>query len=145
MLRTEVQVALHDLLEALREAADLYADDADVLAEGELARLCRELVLRRERLADAVAEEVRRHGDLPSEPDADRETLHRLGNRLRALFSQHDHGVVVRDRLAAESEITRRADRALAVVPEPLSCRLLEEIREDSERARGSLSAFDSL
>lgn len=142
MLRNEAQVALHDLLEALREAADLYADDAEVLSEGDLAGLCRELALRRERLADAVADEVRRYGDLPSEPDADRETLHRVGNRLRAFFSQHDRDVVVQDRLEAEVSLQRAADHAREVLTDPASRQLIDEIARDSEDAHNALNAF---
>jgi uncharacterized protein (TIGR02284 family) len=142
MLRSEAQVALHDLLEALREAVDLYTDDAEVLGSGALADLCRELALRRERLSAAVADEVSRHGDLPSEPDADRETLHRIGNRLRAAVSGHDRDVILRDRLDAESELERAAQHALEVVTEPASRAVLEDVHRDVRQARRQLDAL---
>lgn len=142
MLRTESQVALQDLLEALRAAADMYADNAEVLAEGELAELCRALALRRGQQAQAVADELRRRGDLPGEPDADRETLQRLGHRLRTLVAGNERAVVVQDRLDAEAELAELAAQAAGLVTEPATQALLADIRRDSEQSRAALSRF---
>lgn len=141
MLRSDAQVALHDLLEALREAADVYGDDAEALEEGDLAQLCRQLALRRERLADAVATEIRRYGDLPTEPDADRETLHRLGNRLRTLFSQHERSSVLRERMDAEAALARLAEGALGQLDDQASRELVEQVRRDAAEAEQALAA----
>ncbi|HEX5512912.1 MAG TPA: hypothetical protein VFY81_00805 [Gammaproteobacteria bacterium] len=142
MLRNDTEVALHDLLEALTAAAHLYADDAEALGEDPLAGCCRKLALRREQLAAAVAAELRRRDDLPSEPDPDRETLARLGQRLRTLFSRDEREVVVAERLEAESAIERLAQRAAELVAEPASRQLFEEIEHDAEEARLQLSSF---
>lgn len=142
MLRNDIQVALHDLLEALMAVAHLYANDAEALGEDPLAGYCRKLALRREQLAAGVAAELRRRDDLPSEPDPDRETLARLGKRLRSLLSQDEREVVVAERLEAELGIERLARRAAELVAEPASRQLLEEIRYDAEEARRRLGSF---
>lgn len=142
MLRTESQVALQDLLEALRTAADQYADNAEVLAESELAELCRALALRRGQQAQAVADELRRGGDLPGEPDADRETLQRLGQRLRTLVAGNERAVVARDRLDAETALAELAAQAAGLVTAPSAQALLADIRRDCEQTRAALQRF---
>ncbi|SRR5690606_18017288 len=142
MLRTESQVALQDLLEALRTAADQYADNAEVLAESELAELCRTLALRRGQQAQAVADELRRGGDLPGEPDADRETLQRLGQRLRTLVAGNERAVVARDRLDAETALAELAAQAAGLVTAPSAQALLADIRRDCEQTRAALQRF---
>jgi hypothetical protein len=137
MLRNEKQVALHDLLEALTTAARRYADDTDAL-EGDdpLAQRCRELALRREQLAAAVAAEMQRHGDLPTEPDTDRDTLSRLGSRLRAMLSGDEREAMIRERLGGEAELARLAQQASQLATEPGWRDLLEAVRREAEQAQ---------
>lgn len=142
MLRNDKQVALHDLLEALEAAAGRYADDAEVLGESELGALCHSLELQRQRLAGLMAAELRRDGDLPSEPDADRETLSRLGNRLRTLLAADEQQRVVRERLAGEAELERLAQQAAGLASEPAWQTLLEQIQQDAAQAQQRLRQF---
>lgn len=139
MWRSDSEVALNDLLEAVRESADLYADDAEVLGQGPLRALFDELAGRRDRFAGELAELVRRHGDLPSAPDADAETFHRLGNRLRAALSADERRALLEDRIAAEEALLRRIQQALVQPVGADAQELLGEFRQDVEQVRALL------
>ena len=141
MWRSEAEVALNDLEEFVREAADLYADDAEVLAPGELADLFADLAARRDRFASRLADHIRRSGDLPVLPDADRETFHRLGNRLRAALAADGRQALLEDRIAAEEELHQRIEQALAQPVGPEAESLLAEFRRDNQAARELLRA----
>lgn len=136
MLRSDRQVALHDLLEALAAAAGRYADDAAALGSGEGAELCQDLGQRRAQLAALVAARLRRAGDLPTEPDADRETLNRLGDRLRALLSADQRTSILRERRAGEAALQQLAVQAAALAIEPEWQELLERIKQEAEQAQ---------
>lgn len=138
MLRNDAEVSLDDLLRAVREAADLYADDIE--ADPGLAPLFDDLLRRRQRLAEALTGLIRARGGLPREPDEDRETLHRLGHRLRAVFAEDGPAELLRDRLDAESELSRLADTALEHAVDADSRATLGAVREDVAQARQRLA-----
>lgn len=141
MLRNDTQVALNDALSAVRESADLYADDIEALDASPLAKVFDELRARRLALAAALEEEVRRAGDLPKEPDADRETLHRLGERLQAALG-NERRVFLADRLRGEEELLALAERALARPLPDSAADVLGAIRAEAAQARDRLAAL---
>lgn len=136
MLRTERQVALHDLLEALIAAANRYDDDVEVLPEGVLSELCQQLAQQRRRLGEALAIKLRDLGDLPTQPDTDRETLDRLGGRLLALLAPDEQALVVEKHLAAEAELERLASHAAQLAGEPDWQELLQKVRQSAAQAQ---------
>lgn len=142
MFRSDAQVALNDLLVALRESADLYADDAE-LADGapELAALFETLARRRSELGEELAAQVRKSGDLPRLPDADRETLLRLGNRFRSRMAPNALDELIGDRLAAEGELAQRVAEALCAVGAPEPRLLLNQLQREVGAARRRLEA----
>jgi len=142
VLRSERQVALHDVLEALAVAAGRYEDAATALGQDAAATLCRRLARRRAALAARMEAALRQAGDLPSEPDADRETLGRLGSRLRALLSDAERPLLIRERLAAEEELLRLAEHAAGLALEPAWQGLLEQVRQEAARAVRQLREF---
>lgn len=139
MWRSEQEVALNDLEAATREAADFYADDTDALRSGPLAQLFADLAARRDRYASRLAELIRRGGDLPAVPDTDRETLLRLGKRLRAALAPDAVAEILADRIAAEEALYGLIERAQAEVRRPELRALLDEFRRDCEQARDEL------
>jgi uncharacterized protein (TIGR02284 family) len=141
MLRSEAEVALNDVVEAAREAADLYADDAEVAHEASLAELFDELAQRRDRFASLLDEQIRKRGDLPDAPDTDRETFHRLGNRLRAVFSGDERRALLNDRIAAEQDLQRRVELALAQPVGLETQSQLGEFKHDIEAAQQLLQS----
>ena len=136
MLRSERQVALHDVLEALAVAAGRYEDAATALGQDAAATLCRRLARRRAALAARMEAALRQAGDLP------RETLGRLGSRLRALLSDAERPLLIRERLAAEEELLRLAEHAAGLALEPAWQGLLEQVRQEAARAVRQLREF---
>lgn len=135
MWRNESEVALNDLAEAVREAADFYADAAGQVGDAALAGLFGELADRRDRFAARLGEAIRRGGDLPSVPDADGETLRRLGSRLRAALSVDETQRLLSDRIDAEERLSERVEQALRQPLEAPTVALLTELRDDTGRA----------
>lgn len=121
MLRNETQVAVNDLLAALEEARDLYADDADALDDPALRVLFAELGERHGELVVRLRAGIPLLGDLPKEPDQDRETLHRLGKRLRAMLTGDDRRGYLAERIDAAQALGGLARAALGhELPPPL-------------------------
>ncbi|MEX1196912.1 MAG: hypothetical protein WEB57_03485 [Pseudohongiellaceae bacterium] len=105
IMRSEYQVALQDLHSRILESVDHYRDSARFVEEEGAARLFRGIADDREAFASRVAEVVRKAGDLPAAPDADRETGEQLIHRLHAWFSSDQTQDVIEQRLDAEAEL----------------------------------------
>ncbi|WP_041522118.1 hypothetical protein [Gilvimarinus agarilyticus] len=104
VLRTELQVALNDLHVALMESADHYRYAAEFVTDERTGKLFETLAEARDLLADEAEEAIRDAGDLPSVPDADRETGEHLLQRLEAVFSADQAADVMAQRLEGEQE-----------------------------------------
>jgi uncharacterized protein (TIGR02284 family) len=139
VLRDERQTALNDLEVAAREAADAYADAADWAGDAELARQFRELGRTRQRMADELAEHIRRLGDLPSAPDADRETLTQLWAHLRGAVTGSWRAALLAECEQAEQVLEGHIASAVAL-------ELAADTREALQRfARDIASARERL
>ncbi|WP_049722838.1 hypothetical protein [Gilvimarinus polysaccharolyticus] len=105
VLRNDVQVALNDLHVALMQSADHYRYAAEFVTDKLTCELFDTIAHARDLLAKEAEEAVRNSGDLPSVPDADRETGEQLLQRLEAAFSAHETEGVIYQRLEAESQL----------------------------------------
>ncbi len=139
MLWSEADIALNDVLLALGEAADLYQDEAELAERADSVALFQELAERRRRLHQALAEQIRRRGELPPGLDTDRETLMKLGKRLRAALSADEEMLLRADRRQSEDRIAELLQTALANVDDPEARALLEQIKLDVNKARQQL------
>ena len=107
IIRTELQVALHDLHVAVQESADHYRDSAEFLDDEPVSQLLVEIADEREQLAQKFEQAIRATDDLPAAPDADRETGEQLIHRLRSLFSSDQTEDVLNQRLEAEDALAQ--------------------------------------
>lgn len=118
MIRSDEQVALEDLHRALRRTAAGHRDAAGTLeTDDELASRLRALADRRDAEADRVADLIRQTGELPDEPDADRETLRTAARHIKAAVSRD---ALVRDRQHAEDDLTGLVQAAREAVGDRL-------------------------
>lgn len=139
MLRSEEQVALDDLQRRCRETSTLYREDSRMLADGPLAQLFRKLGEPRLRMADRLAEEQRKQGDLPRGIDIDHQTLTELKERLQMRLGPNEQSPAIENRRADEEELERLCRHALTL-PLPGSSRsLVRKLLKQTELAQRRL------
>jgi hypothetical protein len=110
MIRSDEQVALEDLHRALRSTATGHRDAAGTLDPGDaLTATLTELADRRDAEAGQVADLIRQTGELPDDPDADRETFRTAARHLKAALSRD---ALVRDRQHAEDRLAGMVEAA---------------------------------
>jgi hypothetical protein len=102
IFRSDQQVALNDLLVESEKTADHYRDSADFLEGLEVSEALRNIADQRDRLAERLREAIRSHGDLPSAPDEDRESVEKLFHRVHASLSQDEIRDILQQRLDGE-------------------------------------------
>jgi hypothetical protein len=105
ILRSDKEVALNDLLVAIRESVDHYRDASAFLDAGNLTQLLASIGARREAFIPPLENAVRALGDLPSVPDPDKETGAMLVHHAAALLSENYAANVINQRLEAEQHI----------------------------------------
>ena len=143
MLRSELQVALNDVVVACLEAADGHERAADFELDPELADLLHALTEERRSLAEALGERLRDVGDLPRAPDSDLEAVRGVVSRLKAALSADERQALLEERAAAEANLEQAAANALGRDDLPADARaLIEQIRERARDARDRLTAL---
>lgn len=142
LMRSDRQVALNDLHLAMQESADLYEYTAGFLQEPAAAELCKALAGDRARLAKLLEQAIRAEGELPSEPDPDKEAAEQLQQRLETLFAEDQVSGVISHRLEAERALKTFVQRDEFEVLEEKSSSLLEDCRQAVDTAVAKLDAF---
>lgn len=94
MLRTDQELALDDVTEASKYAADQFEKLAEMSRKSALCEVIKDLEETHRRHVSKLEELVRRMGNLPSAPDPDREAFSRLRMRVRAALSEDRDGVL---------------------------------------------------
>lgn len=105
ILRNDTQVALNNLHVALMKSADHYRSAAEFLSDQPVSQLFESLANERDRLAKEAEEAIRESHDLPTIPDADRETVEQLVQRLKASFAADEVSDVLAQRLKFEAQL----------------------------------------
>ena len=125
MLRDERQIALNEAVEASLHAAHVHEHGAGLLGEDTLG--LRQLAAQRRRDAEILAEQVRRLGDLPMEPDPEYEAASDVLSQIKAALAEDPRGLVI-DR-------SNEAEEALAAaLREALRHDLPPDVRREVER-----------
>jgi Domain of unknown function (DUF2383) len=128
MLRTELQVALNDVIVACQEAADGHETAADVIPDAGLAARLKAFVTERREAAERLGEHLRELGDLPRVPDSDLEALRDLVSRFKSALSPEEWRSLLDDRIQAEQHLVACARAALALEQREATKALLHEI-----------------
>lgn len=131
MLRDDRQVALGEVVVACKHAADQYREEAELAEDRALEQTLGELAARREEQALSLEAHIRALGDLPREPDADRETVSGLLTRLRAHFAADPRGALLSGAIESEQELAARIDEALREDLPEQAAQALRRLRED--------------
>ena len=129
MLRDDRQVALNQVIEALLNAANVHWEGADLLdADPDLAAVLRALAERRQNLARALGDHVRRLGALPSEPDADLQAAKSVLGWLQAALAEDRRDEVLQHCRQAEEDLAAKARAALEEDLPPDTRAVLEQL-----------------
>jgi uncharacterized protein (TIGR02284 family) len=143
MLRSELQVALNDVVVACLEAADGHERSADFELDPQLADLLRVLTEERRSLAEALGERLKATGDLPRAPDSDLEAVRGVVSRFKAALSADERRALLEERAVAEANLEEVAASALCRDDLPADARaLVEQIRERARNARDRLTTL---
>lgn len=141
LLRTERQVALQDLHTGVMKSIHHYRDEAKVADKDEVSFMFQRIADKRELIAQQVAALVRESEDLPSLPDADKETVDQVLHRLQATFSSSKTRCLIQERLDAEIELTDWLTERMREHDGVEYLQLLRRLREDCDEARAELEA----
>jgi hypothetical protein len=141
MLRSKAAVALDEVTEACRAAADHFQSLADAERTGEMAELFRALASEHHHLAARMEGEIRRQGNLPSRPDPDREAVEHLVTRVRAALSGDGHRVLLEESQRVESALAARIEAAFGWEQPPRVRLILEQMRHTVEATAERLAA----
>jgi hypothetical protein len=108
LLRSDEQVALNDLLVASETSVDHYRDTAELVLHSPVSKEMQAVANERQALVKQLEYAVRASGDLPSEPDADRESVEKLYHRVHAAVADDEIGDLLEQRLHGEHELARQ-------------------------------------
>lgn len=138
LLRDDRQAALNRVETLCLAGADHYESAAGQARDTALANVFREMAQRRRAQAEGLAPHIRAIGDLPKQPDPDREALDHVLDGIRMLLSRDEGAELIEQRLREENDLLEAVRDAMKLdFPAPTQEALLrmgEEI--ESERAR---------
>ncbi len=131
MLRDEKTAAVDDVIVALKQAADAYADAAEIVraTDAGLADRLVATATRRDAMAAELERLYRREGELPSDPDTEAETVQQVVRHIKAALG-NEVAVAREEARAREAGLigTIQAAIALEVSEADLLRRFLDEI-----------------
>ena len=141
MLLNDGQIALNEVIIALKDAASRYNDAADVTHDFGLVTLFQAIERKHRHMAEELEEHIRQTGALPREPDADRETLAGLFTRLKTMLSGDEQLTLLQEQARAEEEIAARIGEAIAESLPDETLSLLRQFHGDVSATRQHLAA----
>lgn len=136
LLRDEREMAINDVETLCVEAADHYAAAAGRAQDAALAALFEELALQYRQFAAALARHIRASGDLPQQPDPDKETMADAFTSIKGLLRGDLRSTLIDDRARGEDAIATAARAALAQDVDDALRALLQEVLAHTEAAR---------
>ena len=138
LLRDDTQTALNRVESLCLETADGYGSVARQAGDPSLAALFGQTQQQRQRLAAELAPHIRALGDLPRQPDPDREALDHVVDGIKAFLAGDSDAVLLEQRLAADAGLEEAVRAALgeALAPETrdMLMRMLQEVGQMRER-----------
>lgn len=148
ILRTDAQVAAQELLVAVSETADFYAEFADYLEQSELQSELQTVAVRRESYIEPLMAVVRSLHDLPKTPDSDQELGKLILGKLSASLSSSPTSKILQELLHAENHLLSLIENCFATELKGKEDALLNAISEHvsmtTERLRFLLNSQES-
>ncbi len=139
MLRSDRELALDEVTEICKLAADLYEEAAEIVQDSDLGEFFQDVARARYRLLAELEEEIRKRGVLPSEPDLDREGLDHILTRLRAVMAKDERRVLLEKCERIEEAGEERVEHALDLAFEGRTPEVMLRIKDEIARARKRL------
>ncbi len=144
LLRTAAESALDAVAEECRDVADYYRTARHIAGQKPLAELFGQLEVRRNAFADELAAEIRRMGNIPDAPDAEREALEHLAIRLKALLAIDERHALIESCRKMEEKLTETVEEAMQHDLPAGTLQLLRRLQADGMRADAELADADS-
>ncbi|HEM45963.1 MAG TPA: hypothetical protein ENO23_02855 [Alphaproteobacteria bacterium] len=142
ILRDDSQAALDDVIVECETVAERYRDSAQRIDDEQWARLFAVRGAQLERLAEQLGADLRALDDLPSDPDPEREALHGLAERLRAVLAGGERAAVLSARRDDERTLLETIARARK---QKLAPSVLAHLQRGAELARHMLAQLERL
>ncbi|MFA5517019.1 MAG: DUF2383 domain-containing protein [Desulfuromonadales bacterium] len=140
LLRTEAESALDRVSDRCKEAADAYRTARAATHDTDLAKLFVALEESRRRDSAALEGEIRRMGNLPGAPDADRETMEHLAIRVKAVVSTDERRALLASCRQPEERLAAAVEAALEQNLPAATLALLQRLREEGAQVRRRLT-----
>lgn len=138
LLRTDAQVALNDLLVNWQKAEAQYRDSASYI-EGGAKSFLLHLADEKRQACRKLDTAIRQHGDLPSTPDEDRETIENLFHRVHAKMARSDEVDVLEQHIKSEQLLSQQVADLIAVGQLEEESTLLHELQKQARAAEAQL------
>jgi hypothetical protein len=143
-LRSDQEVALNDLLVALRESVDHYNDAIELVDPSPLTPLLREAAIQRSQFIPRLEDAIRQLGDLPSVPDPDKESGEMLIHHVGAALSNDYEPDVIEQRIASDQQLAQLVNDARKNTSEASFTQLMEDIATHITQTLVHLKAMQS-
>jgi uncharacterized protein (TIGR02284 family) len=144
LLRTAAESALDAVAEECRDVADYYRTARHIAGQEPLAELFGQLEARRNAFADDLAAEIRRMGNIPDVPDADREALEHLAVRVKTLLATDKGHALIESCRKMEERLTETVEEAMQHDLPASTLQLLRRLQADGMRADAELTDANS-
>lgn len=141
LLRDDRQMAVNDVETLCVEAADHYAAAAGRVQDAQVATLFSDLALQYRQFAAALARHIRASGDLPQQPDPDKEAVVDVLTGIKGLLRGDLRNTLIDDRARGEEAVATAAIAALAQDVDAALRTLLQDVLAHTEAARSRLDA----
>lgn len=142
IIRSDKQVALNDLLVAVKETVDHYDDASGLIDDSNIKSVFTGIVQRRKPLIEQLENAIRALGDLPSAPDPDKETGAMLIHHAGALLTDDYPLKIVEQRLQAEEQLAELVNTARVAGLEEYCGLLINQLDEQIEQTIKQLQAI---
>jgi uncharacterized protein (TIGR02284 family) len=136
LLRSDAEVALDEVTNLCLAAAGEYRTAGATTDDADLARLFGELAAQRQNAAVRLQGEIRRMGNLPDAPDADREAFEHLATRIRAVVADDAREALLEDCRRREEKLADAVAVALDQELPTATRELLGRLQKEGEWIR---------
>lgn len=144
LFRSDIQVALHTLHVAMQESADNYEFVAGNLEDPQVVKICVSIARQRNAIAEEIVAAIRDTGELPGEPDRDKEVALEIRAWVEALFADDQTGAVIEYHRQGERDLQALLNGGSLDVLEASYQSLLGSCRASIDEALGLLSSISS-